>query len=216
MLIGIDTVQGLTDNDLLAATRRLLERDHEITADLLMHLGEIDARRLYLGRAFASMFAFCVGELGFSEDAAYNRITVARLGRRFPEVIEIVRSGRVHISGLRLLAPHITEDNHVEILSEAAGKSKRAIEEMVARLSPKPPVLTTIRRIPASPAQASEDRRCLALEGQADLLAGWPRQVGVQSRPGDAGGPAASAAAEPVRATVDPPRARDEPASPSA
>jgi hypothetical protein len=34
---------------------------------------EIDERKLYLERALPSMFEFCVGELRFSEDIAYNR-----------------------------------------------------------------------------------------------------------------------------------------------
>src|SRR5206468_3323403 len=49
--------------------------------------------------AFPSMFALCVGELGISEDAAYNRIAVARVGRRFPAVIEAMRSGRINLWG---------------------------------------------------------------------------------------------------------------------
>ena len=129
----------LSDEDLLAATRRLIEKEQSLLCELLVHLGEIDERRLYLGRAYPSMFAFCVGELGFSEDAACNRITVARAGRRFPEVIEAVRSSRVHLSGLRLLAAHLTNDNHHDLLAEAAGKSKREIEEIAARLLPKAP-----------------------------------------------------------------------------
>ncbi len=76
-------------------------------AELLVHLGEIDERKLYLDRAFSSMFAFCVGELGFSEDAAYNRIGVARAARRLPVILEAVRSGQVHLTGLRLL---VSED----------------------------------------------------------------------------------------------------------
>jgi len=78
-----------------------------VEAELLVHLGEIDERKLYLDRAFSSMFAFCVGELGFSEDAAYNRIGVARAARRLPVILEAVRSGQVHLTGLRLL---VSED----------------------------------------------------------------------------------------------------------
>jgi hypothetical protein len=36
--------------------------------------------------------------------------------------------------------PHLTAENHCEVLAQAAGKSKRDIEELVARLSPQPPV----------------------------------------------------------------------------
>jgi hypothetical protein len=117
-------------------------------ADLLLLLGEIDARRLYAEKAFPSMFAFCTQELGFSEDVACNRIDVARLARRFPGVVDFVRAGRIHLSGLRLLQTVLTEENVDAVLAAAAGKSKRAIEELVAGLAPRPFVLPSIRKLP--------------------------------------------------------------------
>src|SRR2546421_1994677 len=98
-------IERLSDEALLDATRALLKRACDVEADLLVHLGEIDERKLYLPRAHPSLFAFCVEELGFSEDAAYNRIFVARAARRLPALIEALRSGKVHLGGLRLLAP---------------------------------------------------------------------------------------------------------------
>jgi len=52
------------------------------------------------------------------------------------------------LTGLRLLVPHLTEKNQAKVLAEAAGKSKREIEEIVARLAPREPVPALIRRIP--------------------------------------------------------------------
>ena len=101
------------------------------------------------------MFAFCVEELGFSEDAAYARITVARAARRLPAMVEAVRSGQVHLTGLRMLVPHLTDQNHREVLAQAAGKSKRRVEELVARLSPQPAVPALIRKLPEPPALAT-------------------------------------------------------------
>src|SRR5918996_2470086 len=141
-------IQKLGDEELLTATRGLVQRSHAMTADLLLHLGEVDARKLYLGRAFSSMFGFCVGELGFSEDVAYNHIQVARVARKLPAVLDALRSGRVHLAGLRILAPHLSQENCASLLEEAAGKSKRDIEEMAARLAPKPPVADSIRKLP--------------------------------------------------------------------
>ena len=117
-------------------------------ADLLVHLGEIDERKLYLDRAFSSMFTFCTRELGFSEGAAYNRILVARAARRLPALIEAVRSGRVHLAGLRLLAPHLTQENHEQLLAKAAGRTKDEIAELVAAIAPRPPPPPMIRRLP--------------------------------------------------------------------
>ncbi len=147
-------IESISNEDLLAAIRALVKKSGCIEADLLVHLGELDERKLFLSRSFSSMFRYCVDELGFSEDATYNRIVVARGARRFPALIEVVRSGRIHLAGVRLLVPHLTEENHGDLLARAAGKSKRKIEEMIAMLSPKPPVPATIRKLPSSAALA--------------------------------------------------------------
>ena len=140
----------LTDDDLVNRTRALVKTGCALEAELLLLIGEIDHRKLYLERAYSSMFAFCTGELGFSEDAAYNRITVARAGRTHPAVLGELREGRVHLSGLRLLAPHLSDDNCRAVLEEARGKSKRMIEEQVARIAPKPDAPTVIRKLPSA------------------------------------------------------------------
>ena len=128
----------LSDAQLLDATRDQIRRSNDLDADLLLLLTEVEDRKLYAERAYSSMFAFCVGELGFSEDVACNRINLARAARGMPVILEAVRSGQVHLAGLRLLAPHLTAENQDRVLAEATGKSKREIEELVARLSPQP------------------------------------------------------------------------------
>jgi hypothetical protein len=156
MMSSRTVVESLSSSDLLSATQELVHKSRGVDAELLVHLGEIDERKLYLDRAFSSMFAFCVGELGFSEDAAYNRIHLARAARRLPVILEVVRSGQVHLTGLRLLAPYLTTDNQSKVLAEAAGKSKRDIEELVARLSPQPPVPTVVRKLPDRPTHGAQ------------------------------------------------------------
>jgi hypothetical protein len=164
MMNPYERVALLSDPDLLVRTHELVDHSQCTEADLLVHLGEIDERKLYLERAFPSMFEFCVGELRFSEDVAYNRLVVARAGRRLPAVIEALRSGQVHLSGLRLLAPHLTAENHRELLAEAAGKTKREIEELVARVAPQPAVAPTIRKLPERAAPAPAKPLALALD----------------------------------------------------
>src|SRR3954465_510337 len=141
-------VASLGNVELLAATREILRRGCVVEADLLVHLAEIEERRLHSEMAFPTMFAFCVDELGFSEDQAYNRTTVARAARRVPAMLDSLRSGAVHLTGVPLLARCLTEENHRDLLAEAAGKSKRQIEEIVARLDPKPPVPGSVRKHP--------------------------------------------------------------------
>jgi hypothetical protein len=141
------TVEALSTPALLAATREIVRTSQATEADLLVHLGEVDERKLYLTCAQPSMFAFCVNDLKFSDDAAYNRITVARAARRYPAILESIRSGEVHLFGMRLLAAHLTEENHRDIVKRAAGKTRREIEELVATLWPCPPAATIVRKV---------------------------------------------------------------------
>ncbi|MFL5310857.1 MAG: HNH endonuclease [Myxococcales bacterium] len=156
MMNSRTVVESLSSLDLRSATWDLVRRSHGLDAALLLHLGEIEERRLYLDWSFASMFAYCVGELGFSEDVACNRISVARAARRMPIILEMLRSGKVHLAGLRLLAPHLTAENQDKVLAEATGKSTRQIEALVARISPQPPVPTVVRKLPDRHTSAPE------------------------------------------------------------
>ena len=94
MMNSRTVVESLSSSDLRSATRDLVRRSHGLDAALLVHLREIEERKLYLDWSFPSMFAYCVGELGFSEDIACNRINVARAARRTPVILEALRSGK--------------------------------------------------------------------------------------------------------------------------
>ena len=86
-----------------------------------------------------------------SEAEAYLRIGVARASRKHPMLLAMLGDGRLHLTGISKLAPYLTEANRDAVLSRAAYKSKRKIEELVAEISPKPDVPTTMRKLPARP-----------------------------------------------------------------
>ena len=50
-----------------------------------------------------------------------------------------------------LVAPHLTMANHVEVLAAAKHKSKREVEQLVARLRPQPDVPAVVRKLPTWP-----------------------------------------------------------------
>jgi hypothetical protein len=52
----------------------------------------------------------------------------------------------VHLSSLVLLREQFCEDNVHELLEQASGRTKREIEHLVARLAPKPDVVSKIRK----------------------------------------------------------------------
>ena len=74
----------LPDRELLMHIHQAAHAEREATAQLIALLVELDARRLYLGEGFSSLFTYCTQALHLSEHAAYNRIETARAASRFP------------------------------------------------------------------------------------------------------------------------------------
>jgi len=112
--------------------------DRASTADLLAHVAEFDARKLYAPAAHPSMFSYCVHELKLSEEAAFKRIHAARAARRFPAIFSAVADGRLHLSAVVMLAPHLTPENRAELLTAATHRSKAEIERLMAERFPRP------------------------------------------------------------------------------
>src|SRR3989442_10205624 len=123
--------------------------EREATASVIAHLAELDDRRLYLGAGFSSLFTYCCSVLHLSEPAAYNRIEAARAARRFPVILGMLGEGALSLATVRLLASHLTADNHQELLAPAAAKSKRQVKELLVRYFAQPDVPPSARKLPA-------------------------------------------------------------------
>ena len=144
------SLRHLSDAALVAGLESSLTRERDETASIVAHLAELDTRDLHFREGYPSLFAYCRDALGMSEGEAYNRIEVARTARRFPVVLDMLAAGRVHLTAVRLLAPHLTADNHADVLAAAHGKTKLEIQEIVARVAPRPDAPTSARRVATS------------------------------------------------------------------
>ncbi len=140
---------SLSDDALLLRLAEILRDSRRIEADLVAHIAEVDARQLYLREACSSMFAYCVERLQLSEPETALRIHAARASRRHPVLLEMLRDGGLHLSGIALLAPHLTDENVDDVLRRALHKTKAQLLELVAQLDPRPDAPTVIRRLPA-------------------------------------------------------------------
>ena len=113
---GSRSLAHLSDDELLANTRRLVGKSNQLFAALLVHLAEVEARGIHRVRRCASLYTYCIYELRFSEDAAARRSSAARLGKAFPLLFDAIANGELHLTGLLMLGPHLTPENHVEVL----------------------------------------------------------------------------------------------------
>ena len=66
MSLSTFSLRTAPDHVLLEGLKQLAARDTDLEADLLVHIGEVDSRRLALAKGFRSLHAYCVEVLHFS------------------------------------------------------------------------------------------------------------------------------------------------------
>ncbi len=155
----LKSLSRLSDDELLVRLSNVLKQSRRVESVLVAHIAEVDARRLFAREASSSMFKYATDVLHLAEAEAYLRIAAARASRRHPALLTMLDDGRLHLSGIAVLAPHLTDTNCEELLARATHKTKRELLVLVAEIAPKPDVSPSIRKLP-KPRQknASEHR----------------------------------------------------------
>jgi hypothetical protein len=144
-------LQNLSNQSLHENLIALSSEERRITLEVLHHLLEVEARRLFATRGHSSLFEYATRELGYSESSALRRISAMRLLRDMPEqdLPELeakLESGELKVSQLSQVQSFIRqekksgkvygEEQKRELLSEVAGKSARETEKVLAERSP--------------------------------------------------------------------------------
>ena len=130
------SLEHVASNVLLRDLTTLVAQDRATTASLLAHIAEVKERKLFRGAGQPSMQDYCVNVLRFSEDSAKKRLQAAGTARRFPLIFEALADGRLHLSGVCLLAPHLEPENADELIPAAMNKTRADIEKLLAHRFP--------------------------------------------------------------------------------
>jgi 5-methylcytosine-specific restriction endonuclease McrA len=129
-------LKRLSSKALLAQIEKIRRREHLSTIEILLHLNELEHRKLHLTLGYSSLYDYCVKHLGYSSSGATRRVAVARCVRRHPEVLGLLRSRRLTVSGVSLIASALTNENKAELLTSIQGKTQSQIEAIASRYRP--------------------------------------------------------------------------------
>lgn len=130
-----DYLAELTDNELRARLKGLARDERLVGIELLRHLAEYDQRLLFIADGYGNLWQYCLHVLGFSETEIGLRIHAARAIRDNPELALSLERGETTISAIGRLAPHLKGENRLALIEEAKGKTRRKVEQIVARES---------------------------------------------------------------------------------
>jgi len=140
-------MSALSDSQLIRRLNELVHKERETTLEVIRHIIEFDRRKLYLGVGHSSLFDYCTLQLGYSGSAAQRRIKTARCIREFPEIYAMLERNEIGLSGVCMLADILTPENKSELLKEARCKSKRQIEQIVARFRPGRDIIDKVKPV---------------------------------------------------------------------
>src|SRR5512140_526456 len=174
---------GVSNDSLLHELHAIVGSHRRVTAELVLCLAEVDARRLHVERGFSSLFGYCVERLLFSEDEACRRIEAARLARRFPAIPPLLETGVLSLTALGLLKHHLTDENHQELLAGVCGVSTRRAKEWLAARFPSPDVPSSIRKQPVLRSPASTELGAISAPAAPRALAAPSTELGAISAP---------------------------------
>jgi len=149
---------SVPDDELLRRLGVLVHQSRAVEHDVVTHIAEVDARKLYAREASPSMFSYCTNVLHLSGAEAYLRIAAARASRKHPILLTMLADGRLNLTTIELLARHLTPANRDSLLTRAAYASKREVLKLIAEIAPRPDVPTVMRKLP--------ERRGLAVTGE--------------------------------------------------
>lgn len=105
----MNSVSRLNNSELEASLKDLVSKERKLLHVILEHIKEVDTRKLYLERAYSSLYEYLIKELNYSGSAAMRRIEAARLLREVPLIKEKIQDGSLNLSQIGELSKAIKE-----------------------------------------------------------------------------------------------------------
>jgi len=139
-------LKKFSNQELHSRTIALVREETRLTLEILHHLREIEARKLYAERGHSSLFEYATRELRYSESAAQRRIASMRALRELPELEKKIETGDLKLTQVAQVQSFFRAEKKSgkfysvskkrEVFQAAIGLSTRATERMLAEKNP--------------------------------------------------------------------------------
>ncbi len=133
----------ISNQELISRMEKLVRTERKITHLVLLHIVEIEDRKLYAKLGYDGMYSYLTKGLGYSESSAYRRLQSARLLRKVPEIAVKVEEGKLNLSQLTQVQKSLREQTPsggqaltpsatLEVLEKIENKSAFETEKVLA------------------------------------------------------------------------------------
>ncbi|MGZ3802543.1 MAG: DUF222 domain-containing protein, partial [Bdellovibrio sp.] len=129
----MNPLSKISNHDLEFQLKNLVAKERKLLHVILEHIKEVDVRKIYLERAYSSLYEYLVKELGYSGSAAMRRLEAARLLKEVPTLAEKIQEGSVNLSQIGELSRALKEKEKTCGMKVSCAQKK----ELVAKITGK-------------------------------------------------------------------------------
>lgn len=137
-------IKNLDDQELNFKIKDLAAQERKLNAVVLLHIAEVDRRKLYLRMAYPSLFEYLTQEVGYSAGSAQRRIDSARLLNVVPEIPAKIEQGTLSMLQIskaqkifRLVRKQSGQKVHMaiqrQVIHEIENKTAEQTEHILAK-----------------------------------------------------------------------------------
>jgi hypothetical protein len=123
-------IKSSADQNLLLNLSKLFESERKTTRFVLLHLLEVESRKLYAKRGFDSLFRMLVVDFKQSETSANRRLQAMRILRDVPVAQECIVSGKVNLTTLSMAQSQIRKQEKFTGHKVSAAKKAEIVENI--------------------------------------------------------------------------------------
>ncbi len=138
----VSELQQLSDHELHQQTIENSKKEQQTALSVLYHLKEVERRKLYATKSYASLWEYAVKALGYSESQASERIKAMQFMARIPEAQEALKAGRLKMTQAAMTERALRQEEKetqtprsnkevTRLMTEVQGKSKRETEKIL-------------------------------------------------------------------------------------
>src|ERR1043166_5183671 len=113
------SLSALTSEELFESLKSHVAGEHRESVHVIAHLAEVARRHDYVRAGCRSLAVFCEELLGISPSDAARRVTIAYMVLDYPVVLGMLERRELCVSGLLVLRPALSAENHAERLQVA-------------------------------------------------------------------------------------------------
>lgn len=105
----------LLDQNLMS----FIKKEKEVFREILLHIAEVDRRRLFLRMGYSSLYVYLTERMGYDGGSAQRRLDAARLAQQVPSVIDSIDQGEITLAQVTFLQKSLRQNKQQQISAEA-------------------------------------------------------------------------------------------------